>query len=373
MSTASVLGAVSVLIAVTAVGFGVLRGGPPAEVAEPVGVRHRFTVVMNGTEPWPRTTRCAFLDNDRILVQPATPVGKGVGVPVGLEIRDAKTGKMLKNVTIDRQFLGDFRLSADRKWVAVVSDPDVRGTWVPPRLVCDVTVFDTATWKVRGTIDSRKLLDLAADGRTVLVSRGGRVEVWDVVAKKLLRAAPFEFKRIDAGAISPDGSLAAVSGLNEIAYWKWRDGAGDKYDRLKVGRKVDALAFSPDGKFVAEGPDSRSTIEIRDVATLKVAQELSDPSQPRVPFAVAGMTFADAGRTLALGNGVGLIDSIPVPHRIHFWDAKSGKLVRKINLKGGAPSSLDVSPDGKALAALTADGGVSLRVFDLVGTAAPRK
>jgi hypothetical protein len=54
--------------------------------------------------------------------------------------------------------------------------------------------------------------------------------------------------------------------------------------------------------------------------------------------------------------------SIPAPHRIHSWDVKSGKLTRQINLKGGAPSSLAVSPDGKTLAALTADGGVSLRV-----------
>jgi hypothetical protein len=44
---------------------------------------------------------------------------------------------------------------------------------------------------------------------------------------------------------------------------------------------------------------------------------------------------------------------------------RSGKLTLQIDLKGGAPSSLDVSPDGKTLAALTADGGVSLRVFDL--------
>jgi hypothetical protein len=35
-----------------------------------------------------------------------------------------------------------------------------------------------------------------------------------------------------------------------------------------------------------------------------------------------------------------------------------------MDLKDGAPSSLDVSPDGKILAALTADSGVSPHVFD---------
>jgi WD40 repeat protein len=128
---------------------------------------------------------------------------------------------------------------------------------------------------------------------------------------------------------------------------------------------VGALVFSPDGKFVAEGPDTRMAIEVRDVATLKVAQTLSDPAQPRVPLTVAGMTFADSGKTLVFGNGVSLIETIPVPHRLHFWDVKSGKLTFQIDLKGGFPSSLDVSPDGKALAAVTADGGVSLGVWDL--------
>jgi WD40 repeat protein len=77
------------------------------------------------------------------------------------------------------------------------------------------------------------------------------------------------------------------------------------------------------------------------------------------------MVFADAGKTLVLGNGISLIKTIPVPHRVHFWDVKSGKITRKIDLKGGAPYSLDVSPDGMTLAVVTADAGVSLRVFDL--------
>ena len=85
----------------------------------------------------------------------------------------------------------------------------------------------------------------------------------------------------------------------------------------------------------------------------------------RARQSVAGLAFLDSGRTLAFGNRVGLIETIPVPHRIHFWDLQTGTLTLQIDLKGGVPGSLDVSPDGKVLAALTADGGVSLRVFDL--------
>jgi RNA polymerase sigma factor (sigma-70 family) len=373
MPTKSVLGTVSVLIAAAAVGFGALRGDPPeqpprADAAAPVkppaaagapaAARPRFTVLVANAEPCALRGHCAFLDNDRILIRP--------GPSHGIEVRDAKTGKRMQAVKIDGQRLWDFELSANRRWVAVVTSPDPTTRPLPPGPEADVAVLDTATWKVRGTIGgSRRLLALGADGRNMLVRHNGQVEVWDVVAQKLLRAAPFSFKQIDAAALSPDGSLAGVSGLKEIVYWKWRDGGGEKYDRLKVGRKVDALVFSPDGKRVAEGPDTRMSVEVRDVATLHVVESLSDPAQARLPLMVGGMTFADSGRTLVFGNGVALIETIPVPHRIHFWDVRSGKLTRQIDLNRGRPSSLDVSPDSKALAAMTADEGVSLRVFDL--------
>jgi WD40 repeat protein len=283
---------------------------------------------------------------------------------------------LLKSVDLDKHDVGEFCLSADRKSVAAVTIADTTGTFVIPSP--DVTVWDTATWKVRGRIGGHRILGLAADGRTVLVrdddgwgEQSGKVAVWDVVDNKKLKTSPFAFERFDAAAFSPDGKLVAVSGLNEIAYWR-ED--GDKFDRLKVGRRVGALVFSPDGKLVAEGPAPRMTVEIRDIATLKVVQALSDPAQPRVSFSVAGMTFADSGKILALGNDTHLIETIPVPHRIHFWDVKTGKLIQKIELKGGAPFSLDVSPDGKTLATVTADDGVSLRVFDLdQGNGVPKK
>jgi hypothetical protein len=186
---------------------------PPAGAGDPAAARHHFTVLVAKGEPCSLLGRCAFLDNDRILVRP--------GPSAGIEVRDAQSGKRMQAVNVDGQRLWDFELSADRKWVAVVTSPDPATIPPPPGPEADVAVLDTATWKVRGTIGgSRRLLALAADGQNVLVSHKGQVEVWDVVEKKMLRAAPFEFKRIDAAALSPDGSLAAVSGLNEIAYWK---------------------------------------------------------------------------------------------------------------------------------------------------------
>ncbi len=336
--------------------------------AAPAGVRPGVSVHLSKSPPWPGHSRCAFLDDDRILVHAGPGSGDANTVHRGLQVRSAKDGTLLKSVTVPGHLVGEFRVSADRKWVAAATTADTTGTFVIP--APGVTVWDAATWTVRGRVAGHALLALASDGRTVLVreddgwgAQGGRVEVWDVVAGKRLRAAPFEFQGIDAGALSPDGSLAVVSGLNEVAYWKWRD--GDAHDRVRVGRRVSDLAFSPDGKHVAEGPGPRLTVEVRDAATLKVARTLSDPAQPRVSLLTAGLTFADGGKALVLGNGIGLIPSIPVPHRIHVWDVRTGALLRQIDTEGGAPYSLDVSPDGNTLAATTADDGVSLRTWGL--------
>jgi hypothetical protein len=54
-----------------------------------------------------------------------------------------------------------------------------------------------------------------------------------------------------------------------------------------------------------------------------------------------------------------------VPHRVQFWNVKNAKPTWQFDLNGGFPFSLDVSPDGAALAVVTSDEGVSLRVFDL--------
>ncbi len=53
---------------------------PPVDAGEPT--RHRFTVSLTKAEPWPRVTRCAFLDNDRILVQDGTGHQSGTQRPV---------------------------------------------------------------------------------------------------------------------------------------------------------------------------------------------------------------------------------------------------------------------------------------------------
>jgi hypothetical protein len=263
----------------------------------------------------------------------------------------------------DKTTVSGFHLSADRKWLAASTGPVIDPLVFTGRLRTDtdITVWDVATGKARGTITADRLLALAPDGRTLAVTVEGRVELWDAVTNKRVKPAPFKFNAIDAAAFSPDGVWLVVSGLNEIAYWKWQD--GDEHERLKLGRRVQSLAFSPDSKVLAEGPDSRKTIEVRDLATMKVTQSVDDGKRT---LGVEALTFADGGRTLIAGNANLPPDKPEVRHRIHFWDVKTGKLTREIALNRGQPRALDVSPDGKSLAVVLIDGDETiLAVWDL--------
>ena len=70
-------------------------------------------------------------------------------------------------------------------------------------------------------------------------------------------------------------------------------------------------------------------------------------------------------------NNIFLSKEIPVPHRIHLWDTSDGSVAHEIALPAGLPYNLDVSPNGRYLAAMIEDGdaGLKLHVWRLDGAA----
>ena len=111
------------------------------------------------------------------------------------------------------------------------------------------------------------------------------------------------------------------------------------------------MAFSPDGKTLAVGPDhvaSHTRIAFWSVATGRRARaslNLADPT-------VAAFTFDPDGRTLAT------VSVAKMQSTARFWDARSGKQ--------HGPAVADISgvtysPDGRTVAV---DGGDSVRVID---------
>lgn len=238
-----------------------------------------------------------------------------------------------------------------------------------PAEAFDVGVYE-APLQPKATIPScSQTLDVASGGKVVAVVREKQIELWDIATAKKRQAAPFQFTRIDAAQFSPDGKLLALCDRNELVLWRWEE---NTHERINLGHCVGSLTFTPDGKFLAEGPTPRESIQIRDMETRKIVQTLANGA--RQPMSVPRMIYTQGGRVLIACDNIPSEREIAEPYRIKLWDTATASIAHQIALPAGLPSSIDVSPNGRYLAALLdyGDSGTKLRVWRLDGeTPAP--
>lgn len=93
-------------------------------------------------------------------------------------------------------------------------------------------------------------LTFSADGRYVAVGVTGAVQVWDVETHEQVASLEQPGVPIIHVALSPDGQRVAASsqGAN---IWLWRVSDKDELGVIHAGKKIRDLAFSPDGKRLA--------------------------------------------------------------------------------------------------------------------------
>jgi beta-lactamase regulating signal transducer with metallopeptidase domain/WD40 repeat protein len=297
------------------------------------------------------------LNNDSILT-PATEEG-------AVDFRSINDGAIQARIVLGKFTIGGMKLASDRKWFALEQHAPTNqsGAGVPAENF-EVAVYESTLHKGNATIPScRQLLDVAADGKVVAVVREQRIELWDIAATMKLKAAPFQHTRIDAASFSPDGKLLALSDRNELVLWRWEE---NLHERIDLGRCVGSLTFSPDGKFLAEGPTPRENIQIRDVETRKVVQTLANGA--KLDMNVPRMAYSQGGRVLIACDNITSVRGMAVPHRINLWDMADGSLAHQLSIPAGSPQNLDVSPNGRNLVAMIEDNdGVKLSVWRLDG------
>jgi len=149
-----------------------------------------------------------------------------------------------------------------------------------------------------------------------------------------VKAAPFEHTRIDAARFSPDGKLLAISDRNQLVLWQWEDG---KHERIDLGRRVGSLEFTPDGKFLAEGPTPGGAIQVRDVETRKVVQTLDNGTKRSMN--VPRVVYTQGGRVLIGCDDMRPANGVEASHRITLWDTATGAVAHEITLPAGLPVS----------------------------------
>ena len=146
---------------------------------------------------------------------------------------------------------------------------------------------------------------------------------------------------INAIAFSPDGKYVATASSDTARVW---DAAtGKEVAKLNHDDRVSAIAFSPDSKYLATASDDK-TARVWDAATGKELVKVNHDDR------VSAVAFSPDGKYLATANS----DTARV------WEAATGLEVAKVN-HDASVNDVTFSPDGKYLA--TASDDKSARVW----------
>jgi beta-lactamase regulating signal transducer with metallopeptidase domain len=274
---------------------------------------------------------------------------------------DLQTGKLVPNpfarlprtyefeVTVDPVFR---RRSSDRAFIVEALNRAPGNTWSMPSY--DLRVLRASdgsqvgvTVTIAGHFNwSACDVDVENGGDFLLLGSGNEVRVYRTETGQVETTMPVKIKRVDAVAISPDRKWLVVSDQNDLHFWQWRDQAPVK--TIHVGRKIDSLVFTPDGQYLAEGPDFREDIQIRDMLTLEVIASLKD--EVGSPLMVSSMDITPDGRYLVAHNEASVDQKkLAIPHQIHVWDLQSrGKPVFQI-ATGEWVRNVAFSDDGRMI------------------------
>ena len=170
----------------------------------------------------------------------------------------------------------------------------------------------------------------------LLVSGGDdwTFKLWDIAAgehiatlEHITDRTRFQIKDV---AFSPDGELLATAGQH-IKLWDIR--TQNEIATLQHDEYVWALAFSPNGQFLAAG-DGEGSVKIWDIQEREVVAELQGDT-----VTVNALAFSPDGRTLASAGYKGLIK---------LWAVSDWTLLGTLE-NSGTVFDLDFAPDGKAL------------------------
>jgi RNA polymerase sigma factor (sigma-70 family) len=220
--------------------------------------------------------------------------------------------------------IGTMAVSADGKIAVVGSGSGPIPSYSPTR------VFDLVSGRALFTLEVglSEVVAVSPDGRTVVAKQPSRLHVCDSATGKVLRSIA-----LPGGPPLPEG---------------------------------DTLVFTPDGKALAttcEAKDIR-LIDFESGQTIRTfIHDNPESSLSGGPAQVLAIAFSPDGKWMASGGYGNVKDD----YFARLWDVETGKEVRRImhGRKGYGVRSLAFSPDGKTLASLGTQGDAILRLFDV--------
>jgi eukaryotic-like serine/threonine-protein kinase len=224
----------------------------------------------------------------------------------------------------------------------VVFGPE--GTWVAAGAAeGGVTLRDAATGRELRTLGGGNHVNLrlavSPDGRRLVSGAlDGTLEVWDPAAGTLLRSWQGHSGPVTAVALSADGALlASADAKGGTTLWDAATGAAIR--RLGPPSRFLALAFSPDGRFLAVGGEQ--SVELFQAATGRPVRALHGHTR-----GVYALAFSPDGERLVSAAG---------DQTMRLWDVESGQELLALRALVGAGHRVAFSRGGRRIVAASID------------------
>lgn len=217
-----------------------------------------------------------------------------------------------------------------------------------------IRMFDRSTLQPKGKLKNTtaEVFGMLIDSKRQRIIAGhadGVIRVWNVATGEATHTLPKLQRRVEAIAMSPDGTLIASSGGNDgIALW---DGESlEKVADVKTSVMPWGVCFRPDGKDMAMS-SYQGVIEVIDVATRRT--RLSVKGHSRLVPAIA---YSPDGKILATGDEHGLVK---------IWDSSTLRPLATLEPTTGEVVTIAFDPTGRYMAATSAMRMTA--VYDLRG------
>jgi WD40 repeat protein len=264
-----------------------------------------------------------------------------------IQLWDAKSGWATDALTGHERPVRSMVFSPSGRLLATAAErPDGRGQ-------VKVWDFGSRSERVELPIDKAgvQVVAFVGHGERLVTLTGEGFAVWDEDGRRVtqtFRQPPTTSEgraRPHVGAVSPDGQIfAAATSRNAIHVWDARGHSDFELEARSVDL-VTALEFSADGRRLLAGRWS-SGIRVWDTTQWKPLGRLKPTAQTH------GLSLATDGRTLAVGQDVGIVElwDVPTETRIGQFYGYGAEFIGRVHF----------SPDCRTVASAARNGSVVL-------------
>jgi len=177
---------------------------------------------------------------------------------------------------------------------------------------------------------------LSPDGKFILSRAGKALRLWDITSGQVVRTFKGDHGG-DAIAFSPNSKFI-LSGGEKIKLWdvftgkEIREFNGGRWSFKRHKKAVTSVIFSPDGKLAMTGSND-NIINLWDVSTGEGHLTLEGFTKW-----VSSVVFSPDGKFILTGSQ---------KDKIKLWDTETGQMVREFQKESWGQGSVAITPDGK--------------------------